>query len=367
MAKPTESLHNQSPRILALGICSPTNFTKDVQSYFDEFINLVTSNGIEYYAAHCIKLRAIDPAYFITKGKLDELVAYCAKENIQEVIVSEPLKVTQERNLSKILNCRVFDRTQLILEIFEKGAHSAEGKIQVALAMLQHKKSRLVGAGISMSQQQGSIGQRGPGETQKENEIHHIEHLMNKLRRDLKQLAQVRETQRKQRLTQNIPHVCLIGYTNAGKSSILNALTHSDVLAEDRLFATLDTTTRELFIDSKKKGVISDTVGFIQQLPHHLVEAFKSTLTELQYAHVLLQVIDASDKNWESHIMVVRNILEELGVNKPMLYVFNKIDKVEHPALLEQAVQKYQPHVLVSTVSEHGLDPLIDYLRTWKP
>jgi len=367
MTKPTESTANQGPRILALGICSPTNFTKDIQSYFDEFINLVKSNGIEYHAAQFIKLRSIDPAYYITKGKLDELIDYCTKEQIQEIIISEPLKVMQERNLSKILNCRVFDRTQLILEIFEKGAHSAEGKIQVALAMLQHKKSRLVGAGISMSQQQGSIGQRGPGATQKENELHHIEHLMDKLRRDLKHLAKIRETQRKQRLSLNIPHACLIGYTNAGKSSILNALTHSDVLAENKLFATLDTTTRELFIDGKKKGVISDTVGFIQQLPHNLVEAFKSTLTELQYAHILLQVIDASDKNWESHIAVVHAILEELGIDKPMLYIFNKIDAVTNLPLLEQAIKKYQPHVMISTLTKEGMEPLIEYLRTWQP
>lgn len=367
MTKNSESTAYRGPKTLIIGICSPTNYTKDIQSYYDEFVNLVKSNGIEFHEARFIKLRAIDPAYYITKGKLDELVAYCAKEGIEEVIVSEPLKVMQERNLSKILQCRVFDRTQLILEIFEKGADSAEGKIQIALAMLQHRKSRLVGAGITMSQQHGSIGQRGPGETQKENEIHHIDHLMEKLRRDLKKLAQIRETQRKQRLSANVPHVCLIGYTNAGKSSILNALTHSGVLAEDKLFATLDTTTRELFIDGKKKGVISDTVGFIQQLPHNLVEAFKSTLTELQYAHLLLNVVDAADANWEHHVKVVHEILEELGVDKPLLYVFNKIDKVKNYELFEQAIQKYQPHVCISTYTENGMTPLVDFLRTWKP
>ena len=354
-------------KTLLVGVHTPFNTTKNIQSYFDEFKNLVESNGIEFDDIHLIRLRSIDPAYFLTKGKLEELIDLVKKHDSEEIIFSEPLSPQQERNLSQLLHCRVFDRTQLILEIFEKGAQTAEGKTQVELAFLQHRKSRLAGRGIHMSQQAGRIGTRGPGETAKEKEQQHIERRMNKLRKELEQLAKTRQTQRKQRLAAGIPQMCLIGYTNAGKSSILNVLTRSKVLAENRLFATLDTTTRELFVDSKKKGLISDTVGFIQQLPHHLIEAFKSTLTELHYAHLLLHVIDIADPNWESHIQIVMEVLKELDVDKPILYVFNKADLIEDKELFESAVRKYQPHVFTSTVTQNGREPLVHFLTAWEP
>jgi GTPase len=365
MTRPSSST-SQQPKTLIVGIYSPLN-TANMDSYFEEFINLVRANGMDYDQSMFIKLRQIDPGYFIGKGKLEELIALCNKEGIERVIVSEPLSNQQERNLSKMLGVPVTDRTELILEIFERGAQSAEGKLQVQIALLQHKKARLSSRGIYLSQQAGSIGTRGPGETQKEIDTQHLEHLMVKLRKQLERLRHVRDTQRKQRLRSNIPLFCLIGYTNAGKSTILNALTKSDVYAADKLFATLDTTTRELFIDSTKKGLISDTVGFIQQLPHHLVEAFKSTLSELTHAHVLLQVIDSSDSNWPLHIKVVHAILDELNVHQPMLYVFNKIDKVVNKEQFEVAVEQYQPHVLISALSEEGIEPLVNYLCNWQP
>ncbi|MBA2307548.1 GTPase HflX [Candidatus Dependentiae bacterium] len=365
--KSVETATYSHPKTLIVGVHSPFNPIKDINAYFEEFKNLVISNGIPYEESYFTRLRSVDPAYFLTKGKVEELIELCKEKGIEEVIFSDPLTPVQERNLSEVLRCPVFDRTQLILEIFEKGAQTAEGQLQVELAMLHHKKSRLAGRGIHMSQQAGRIGTRGPGETAKEKELQHIERRSNKLHKDLLQLAKTRETQRKQRLGAKVPHICLIGYTNAGKSTILNALTQSDVLAENRLFATLDTTTRELYIDSKKKGVISDTVGFIQQLPHNLIEAFKSTLTELKYAHLLLHIIDSSDANWEHHVRVVMEVLKELDVDKPMLYVFNKIDLVETPADLEPAINKYQPHVLVSSLSKEGLTPLLDFLREWSP
>ena len=252
------------------------------------------------------------------------------------------------------------------MEIFEKGAHSAEGKLQIQIAMLQHKKARLAGRGIYLSQQGARIGTTGPGETQKEIDARHIETSILKLKRQLVRLKQARETQRKQRLASQIPLFCLIGYTNAGKSSILNALTKSNVLAENKLFATLDTTTRELYIDGKKKGLISDTVGFIQQLPHHLIEAFKSTLSELNYADLLIQVIDISDPNWEAHIAVVRHILDELSINKEMVYVFNKADKVDMIHFLKPAMEKYEPFVITSTKTKEGIAPLIEFLQQWQ-
>lgn len=366
MARKNEYITKTHSPTLIIGIDAPYNKTVNIDSYYQEFLNLVKTNGTEYDQAIFIKLREIDPGYFLTKGKLQEVKEIVEKYNIKDVIISEPLSVQQERNLHDFLHCKIHDRTRLILEIFEKAAHTAEGKIQVAIAMLQFDKSRLAGQGIYLSQQAGQIGNRGPGETLKERETRHIETAILKLKRQLESLEKARATRRKLRLNSQIPHIALVGYTNAGKSTILNALTKSNVLAEDKLFATLDTTTRELYIDSKKKGLISDTVGFIQQLPHQLIEAFKSTLSELQYADLLLHVIDISDPNWEAHIKVVLNILAEIEVDKPMLFVFNKADQVPDLAPFELPLSHYQPHVIVSAQSKEGLTPLIDFLKAWR-
>lgn len=339
-----------------------------MDSYFEEFKNLVKTNGIPHETELFIKLRAIDPGYFFGKGKLAELKAFVEEHKIRHVVISEILTAQQERNLSTYLHSDICDRTRLILEIFEKSAHSAEGKAQVAIAKLKFEKSRLAGKGVHLSQQTGVKGQRGgPGETLKERETRHIEGSINQLRRQLEKIQQARETQRKTRLNNNVPHICLIGYTNAGKSTILNTLTKSDVLAEDKLFATLDTTTRKLFIGDKFKALLSDTVGFIQQLPHALIDAFKSTLSELQYADLLLQVIDISDTNWESHIKVVESILFDLHVDKPMLYVFNKSDRLEESDHRFASLAKYQPHVLTDALSREGLKSLIEFLNNWNP
>jgi GTPase len=357
----------QRSNVLIVGVQAPTNKSRNIESYFEEFRNLLASNGIEYDEEVYIKLREIDPGYFFTKGKLHELIDLVKEKGIEEVVISEPLTNQQHRNLGKALGAKIFDRTELILEIFEKGAQSAEGKLQIAIALLQHKKSRVVGGGKDLSQQAGFLGGRGPGETQKEKELRHFEHLISTLRKQLEHLEKIRATQRKQRLTRHIPHIAIIGYTNAGKSTILNALTKSNVLAEDKLFATLDTTTRELYINHTKKGVISDTVGFIQQLPPKLINAFKSTLTELEFADLLLHVVDASDPNWQQHIEVVHEILDDLRIDKPMLYVFNKADLLspEQRGLMAGYMDKYQPSLLISAESKKGITPLKEFLAQW--
>lgn len=356
----------QEPETLIVTIQAPYNRTTNIESYFAEFHNLLRTNGNTYDYEYNLKLRTIDPSYFITKGKLNELKELVEEHGIEQIIFSETLSSQQERNLTDYLDCSICDRTRLILEIFEKSAHSGEGKMQVEIAKLQYEKTRLAGKGIHLSQQSGALGMRGGfGETLKEREKRHIEKTIDGLKKQLLKLEQIRETQRKRRLNNKVPQICLIGYTNAGKSTILNALTNSDVLAEDKLFATLDTTTRKLFVQGKEKGVISDTVGFIQQLPPHLIEAFKSTLSELNYADLLLHIIDASDSNWKLHIRVVNDILHDLGVHKPMLYVFNKCDKVENFESLKNEAAAYQPYVMIDALSKQGLALLLEYLEQW--
>lgn len=355
-------------KTLLVGICAPYNKIKDPAPYYEEFLNLVSTNGISTEHTFFMRLRTIDAGYFLSKGKLEEIRKLCEEHQFEQIVFSEPLSAQQERNLNELLECRIIDRTELILEIFEKAAHSAEGKTQVAMAAFKHRKARLAGKGKHMSQQMGAIGFRsGPGETAKEREARYIEDMILKMRRELERISQSRQTQRKRRLTNRIPQICLIGYTNAGKSTILNILTKSNVLAEDKLFATLDTTTRELYIDSKKKGVISDTVGFIQNLPHQLIEAFKATLSELQFADLLLQVVDISDPSWQLHIQVTNEILLDLEVDKPMLYVFNKADRLEQSELDDLPVHNYRPHAFVSALSKEGIEPLIEFLRNWEP
>lgn len=355
------------PKTLLLGVQTPSNHNTNKESYFEEFHNLAKTNGIRNAMELNIKLREIDPGYFLTKGKRDEVKVFCDENEIEQVVLSESLSARQAGNLGELLECNIFDRTELILEIFEKSAHTAEGKLQVAIAQLLHKKARLSGRGIHFGQQSGSIGVRGGfGETAKEKEKQHIEHGVVQLKKHLKKMHRARETQRKKRLSTNELLFCLIGYTNAGKSTILNTLTNSSVLAEDKLFATLDTTTRELFIYGTKKGLISDTVGFIQQLPTRLIEAFKSTLSELHHADLLLHVVDISDSGWQNHIKVVHDILDDLRVTTPMLYIFNKADKID-TTLLSGAIEKYQPHVIVSSLSRESIDPLVEYLHNWAP
>lgn len=366
MAKPKASITNIHPKTLLIAVHAPYNKTRHIQSYYDEFLHLVSSNETQYDDVIYIKLRSVDAGYFFTKGKLEEIQELCEKEKYEEVVISDQLTAMQERNLTNLFGTKVFDRTQLILEIFEKTAHSAEGKMQVEIAMFHYRKARLSGMGIHMSQQAGHIGGKGPGETEKERQSRHIESHINKLKKLLKGIDKTRDTQRKRRLENKIPHICLIGYTNTGKSTLLNQLTKADVLAQDKLFATLDTTTRELFIGTKKVGVISDTVGFIQQLPHHLINAFKSTLSELQYADLLLHVVDIADPNWEEHIGIVNNILKELDVDKEQLYVFNKADTPKEMHADEKLRVKYQPSLTVSARSKDGIANLVDFLKHWQ-
>lgn len=366
MAKSQNALTDNNVKVLLIGVQAPDNHTQDIQSYYKEFISLAETLGVRDYETTFVKLRSYDNKYFFTQGKLEELKAIYDKSEATEIIISEKLNGQQERNLQDYFECRIFDRTRLILAIFEKAAISAAGKLQVEIAQLELLKTRLAGHGIHLEQQAGSIGVKGPGETLKEETSRHLERLVLTAKKKIAQLDKVRDTQRKRRLDHELDHVCLIGYTNAGKSSILNMLTNSDVLAEDKLFATLDTTTRQLYINHKKYGLISDTVGFIQNLPHQLIDSFKSTLSELNYADLLLQVVDISDANWKSHIKVVLTTLKELKVNKDMLFVFNKSDLLT-PEELQKRIDEFDifaPYVVVNSLSKEGLEPLANYISS---
>lgn len=355
------------PKYLLIGVQSPSNHTQDIDSYFQEFISLAKSAGVVEYEFISLKLREIDPKYYFTKGKLQELIDLKNSVQPYEIIVSEQLSPQQERHLKDAFECEVADRTGLILHIFEINAASSEGKTQVEIARLEFQKTRLAGHGLHLAQQAGQIGVKGPGETLKEQTTRFIEDNILKLKRRLAKLQVARDTQRKQRMNNHTLQISLVGYTNAGKSTILNTLTNSDVLAQDKLFVTLDTTTRQLFVDHTKIGVLADTVGFVQNLPHQLIQAFKSTLSELKYADLLLHVVDISNNNWRSHISVVIATLEEIGVQKDVVFVFNKADKLEQEELDGRLASfgLYAPYVVVNSLQKDTITPLAQYISTW--
>lgn len=366
MSRKPENLITHS-RVLLIGVHAPYNKTPDIDAYYEEFLHLVRTLGLPYDDVVYIKLRDIDTATFFTKGKLEQIIETVKQADAETVIISEPLTAQQERNLEDALEADIVDRTQLILDIFERAAITAEGKTQVEIALLRHEKTRLTGKGVGLAQQRGVIGVRGgAGEKLKERQARLIDKRIAKLKQDLEKVQRTRTTQRKRRIERRVPQICLIGYTNAGKSSLLNTLTRADVLAEDKLFATLDTTTRSLNIRGTDIGVISDTVGFIQLLPPQLIEAFKSTLSELAYADLLLHVIDLSDPLWQAHARIVHDILHDLEIEKDTLYVFNKADKIEMTPELETQLARYQPHVITSTLSKEGLNTVRNFLLSWR-
>lgn len=292
-----------------------------------ELSELAKTAGAEVVCQVVQNKSDLEAATYMGEGKLEEIKEACALMDIDTVIFDDELSPIQLRNISDFLGVKVIDRTILILDIFAMRARSGEGKLQVELAQLKYRLPRLRGLGTELSRTGGGIGTRGPGETKLESDRRHINRRISALEAEIKELAKHRELIRSRRRKDGTVTACLVGYTNAGKSSLLNALTDASVLAENKLFATLDTTSRGLVLEDNRKILITDTVGFIRKLPHHLVQAFKSTLEETVVADFLIHVIDVSNPQYENHIKVVESVLCDLGAaDKPIIEVYNKID-----------------------------------------
>ena len=292
-----------------------------------ELCELAKTAGAEVVCEVVQNKPDIEAATYMGEGKLEEIRLAVEELEVDTVIFDDELSPVQLRNITDMLGVKVIDRTILILDIFAMRARSGEGKLQVELAQLKYRLPRLRGLGVSMSRTGGGIGTRGPGETKLESDRRHINRRISALEAEIKELSKHRDLLRSRRKKDGTITACLVGYTNAGKSSLLNRLTDSDVLAENKLFATLDTTSRGLVLEDNRKILLIDTVGFIRKLPHHLVEAFKSTLEETVVADFLIHVIDASNPQYQNHIKVVESVLSDLGAaGKPIIEVYNKVD-----------------------------------------
>ncbi|HHV58928.1 MAG TPA: GTPase HflX [Clostridiaceae bacterium] len=325
----------------------------------DELEELSATAGVMVVGKILQKKQSIDPATFIGSGKLEELNSMCAAMEADVVIFDDELTGAQIRNIENKVGIKVIDRTVLILDIFAKRARSREGKLQVELAQLKYRLPRLTGLGSELSRLGGGIGTRGPGETKLETDRRHIRRRISYLENELKEVDKQRNLLRSGKKRSQFPVIALVGYTNAGKSTLMNRLCDADVYADDKLFATLDPTTRKMTLDEEKTILLVDTVGFIRKLPHELINAFKSTLDEVVYADALLHVVDASDADFEKHIEVADNLLKSLGVlEKPAITVFNKIDLVDRTNW-SIPWEKRDNSVEISAATGFGIETLV--------
>jgi len=333
----------------------------EVRDSLDELAELAVTAGAEVVGNGTQKLEAPAAGTFIGSGKADEFARHCKRHEVDTVIFDDELSPAQSRNLERVFDCKVLDRTALILDIFARRARTREGKLQVELAQLQHLLPRLTRYWSHLSRQSGGIGMRGgEGESQLETDRRRVQERIDSIRGELVLVRRQRRTQRNGRKRHLWPLASIVGYTNAGKSTLLNALTGAEVLEEDKLFATLDPTTRRLRLPTNQNVLLTDTVGFIRKLPHRLVEAFKATLEEVVEAELLLHVVDISHPLAEEQIRSVNTVLEEIGAaGRPTLMVFNKIDRLENGEMVKRSLERFPNSVAVSAVTGEGFPELL--------
>ncbi|MCX5665521.1 MAG: GTPase HflX [Candidatus Omnitrophica bacterium] len=325
-----------------------------------ELRELASSCGASVIKELIVNRDRIDSGHYIGSGKVEEIAIICAEEKIDAVIFNNDLTGSQEKNLEKIIKAKIVDRTRLILDIFARRAHSNEGKLQVELARLLYMLPRLTGKGVEMSRPGGGIGTSGPGEQKLEVDRRRINSRMSRLKKELDGLSKRRGMMRKKRTRNSLPSIAIVGYTNAGKSTLINALTSSNVIVQDKLFSTLDPTVRRFVLPGRREILFIDTVGFIDRLPHHLVEAFKATLEEVSQADMLLHVVDISHPKAKEQSDAVYKVLDEIGAKgKPVITALNKIDKVQDRSLIDKALKSFVNPVPISALKREGLDGLI--------
>ena len=357
-----EGPRQEEPEIAVLvSVQLPVDSDDETADSLEELGALARTAGADVSCSIIQRRKRFEPSTALGTGKVSEIERAVRSTGAQIAIFDNDLTVTQQEKLQSMLDTKVIDRTALILDIFAQHAHTSEGRTQVELAQLNYLLHRIRGKGIELSRLGGGIGTKGPGETKLEVDRRRIRRRMHKLEKDLTQMEAVRATQRKQRRRAGLPSICLIGYTNSGKSSLLNRLTGASVLVEDQLFSTLDSTTRRLLLPDGQKVVVSDTVGFIRKLPHELVAAFHSTLEVVREADLLVHVVDGtSEQTFAERIAAVDEVLSDLGASDiPMIKAFNKVDLLE-PGQANYIGRAYPDALQVSAITGEGIDSLME-------
>jgi GTP-binding protein HflX len=358
-----ETSRKRPERVFLVGLELKSRSSWELQDSLDELHELACSAGAEVIGNGTQKLEAPVAGTFIGTGKADQFAGHCREQDVDTVIFDDELSPAQSRNLEKVFNCKVLDRTSLILDIFAQRARTKEGKLQIELAQLQHLLPRLTRFWGHLSRQKGGIGMRGDGETQLETDRRRVQDRISRIADELNLVRRQRSTQRAGRQRNLWPLASIVGYTNAGKSTLLNTLTGAATLVEDKVFATLDPTTRRLRLPTNQNVLLTDTVGFIRKLPHGLVEAFKATLEEVVQAELLIHVVDVSHPQAEDQILAVNTVLEEIGAaGKPTLMVFNKIDRYNLNGQAHALGERFPDSVQISAKTGEAIPQLLAQL-----
>ncbi len=357
--------HDTRERAILIGVSTKSRY--ELEESMEELKELAESAGVMVVDTVIQKVKELNPRYLMGEGKLKEVIINALDKGATLLIFDQDLSPSQMKSITELTELKTIDRSQLILDIFARRAHSRDGKIQVELAQLRYRLPRLTGKGTAMSRLTGGIGGRGPGEMKLEIDRRRVKERIRLLEKELESLSKARRQRKQMRVERGIPIVSIVGYTNAGKSTLLNNLTSSNVFVEERMFATLDTSSRRLRFPEERDVIITDTVGFIKDLPQDLVAAFKSTLEELEDAHLLIHLVDISNPRFEQHIESVEKILAELGLDKKeRILVFNKIDKLDSEEV-SNILRRYNA-IGISAINRDTFYPLLRaiYRHIWK-